>query len=204
MKKILIPAILMLAILPVLFSFEINSEGLPIGSEMPEGDTKMQDISGKEISLKSAKAKNGILVMFSCNTCPYVIRNQARTKAICAYALQQNIGVVLINSNEAQRSDEDSFDAMREYAKGQGYQWYYSVDKNHKIADAFGANRTPECFLFSSDLKLLYHGAIDDNPGEAGNVGRQHLKEAINEMLAGKKISVTESRSIGCAIKRLN
>ena len=204
MKKIFIPAILLLAILPVLFSIEINSGGLPIGSEMPEGDTKMQDISGKEISLNSAKAKNGILVMFSCNTCPYVIRNQARTKAICAYALQQNIGVVLINSNEAQRSDEDSFEAMKEYAKGQGYQWYYSVDKNHKIADAFGANRTPECFLFSSDLKLLYHGAIDDNPGEAGNVGRQHLKEAINEMIAGKKISVTESRSVGCAIKRLN
>ena len=204
MKKILIPAILLLAILPLLFSFEINREGLPIGSEMPEGDTKMQDISGNEISLKSAKDKNGILVMFSCNTCPYVIRNQARTKAICAYALQQNIGVVLINSNETQRSDEDSFEAMKEYAKGQGYQWYYSVDKNHKIADAFGANRTPECFLFSSDLKLLYHGAIDDNPGEAGNVGRQHLKEAINEMIAGKKISVTESRSVGCTIKRLN
>ena len=93
---------------------------------------------------------------------------------------------------------------MKEYAKGQGYQWYYSVDKNHKIADAFGANRTPECFLFNSDLKLLYHGAIDDNPGEAGNVNRQHLKEAINEMIAGKKISVTESRSVGCSIKRLN
>lgn len=92
MKKNLIAAILMLAILPVLFSFEINSKGLPIGSEMPEGDTKMQDISGKEISLKSAKDKNGILVMFSCNTCPYVIRNQGRTKAICAYALQQKIG----------------------------------------------------------------------------------------------------------------
>jgi hypothetical protein len=204
MEKILIPAILLLAILPVLFSFEINSGGLPIGSEMPEGDTKMQDISGKEISLKLAKAKNGILVMFSCNTCPYVIRNQARTKAICAYALQQNIGVVLINSNEAQRNDEDSFEAMKEYAKVQGYQWYYSVDKNHKIADAFGATRTPECFLFSSDLKLLYHGAIDDNPSQAGNVNREHLREAINEMIAGKKISVTESRSVGCVIKRLN
>ena len=204
MKKTLIPAIVSLTILSVVFAFKINGEVLPIGSELPKGDVQMQDISGKEISMKSAKDKNGILVMFSCNTCPYVIKNQARTKAICSYALQHNIGVILINSNEAQRSDDDSFEAMKQYAKDQDYKWYYAVDKNSEVADAFGASRTPECFLFNNDLKLTYHGAINDNPVQPENVKREHLKEAINEMIAGKKISVTESRSVGCIIKRLN
>ena len=204
MKKILIPAIVSLTILSVVFGFKINGEVLPIGSELPKGDVQMQDISGKEMSMKSAKDKNGILVMFSCNTCPYVIKNQARTKAICSYALQHNIGVILINSNEAQRGDDDSFEAMKQYAKNQDYKWYYAVDKNSEVADAFGASRTPECFLFNNDLKLTYHGAINDNPIQPENVKREHLKEAINEMIAGKKISVTESRSVGCTIKRLN
>ena len=204
MKKILIPAIVSLTILSVVFGFKINGEVLPIGSELPKGDVQMQDISGKEISMKSAKDKNGILVMFSCNTCPYVIKNQARTKAICSYALQHNIGVILINSNEAQRGDDDSFEAMKQYAKDHDYKWYYAVDKNSEVADAFGASRTPECFLFNNDLKLTYHGAINDNPIQPENVKREHLKEAINEMLAGKKISITESRSVGCVIKRLN
>ena len=204
MKKILIPAIVSLTILSVVFGFKINGEVLPIGSELPKGDVQMKDISGKEISMKSAKDKNGILVMFSCNTCPYVIKNQARTKAICSYALQHNIGVILINSNEAQRGDDDSFEAMNQYAKDQDYKWYYAVDKNSEVADAFGASRTPECFLFNNDLKLTYHGAINDNPIQPENVKREHLKEAINEMMAGKKISITESRSVGCVIKRLN
>jgi peroxiredoxin len=204
MKKILISAIICLAITFVLFAFKINGDVLPIGSELPKGDVQLRNISGKEISMKSAKDKNGLLVMFSCNTCPYVIRNQARTKEICLYARQHNIGVILINSNEAQRGDDDSFDAMKQYANEQDYTWPYAVDKNSEVADAFGASRTPECFLFNNGLKLTYHGAIDDNPSEAGNVKREHLKEAINEMIAGKKISVTESRSVGCAIKRSN
>src|SRR5215212_5921074 len=128
MKKIAFYASLSLAVLSVLFGFKLNREVLPIGSKLPKSDVQMKDITGKDISMKSATDKNGILVMFSCNTCPYVIKNQGRTKAICAYALQQNIGVVLINSNESQRGDDDSFEAMKEYAKGQHYQWPYAVD----------------------------------------------------------------------------
>jgi hypothetical protein len=95
-----------------------------------------------------------------------------------------------------------SYDAMKTYAKAQNYKWYYAVDKNNEIADAFGANRTPECFLFNKELKLVYHGAIDDNPSDADNVKRKHLQEAINEMAAEKEISFKESRSVGCSIKR--
>ena len=184
-----------------LMSFMYVNE-LPIGSTLPKATVPMKDISGKEVTLKDAKKANGLLVMFSCNTCPYVIKNQQRTKEIAAFTEKNNIGIILVNSNEAQRGNDDSFEAMKQYAKQQGFSWYYVVDKNSEVADAFGANRTPECFLFNKEDKLVYHGAIDDNPGSAGDVGRKHLKEAIGEMLSNKEVSVKTSRSVGCNIKR--
>ena len=186
----------------VLTSFTLIDD-LQLGSSVPKADVKMKDISGKEISLKEAQMKNGLLVMFSCNTCPWVVKNQQRTNEICKYALDNKIGVVLINSNEAQRGDDDSYEAMKAYGKEQGFGWYYTVDANSQLADAFGAKRTPEAYLFDKEGKLVYHGAIDDNPGDAGAVKRKHLKEAINESIAGKEVSIKTSRSVGCGIKRI-
>lgn len=196
MKKLLITVTALAAM-----SF-MTAGPLPVGSSMPKADLKLKDISGKEVSMKDAAKQNGVLVMFSCNTCPYVIKNQERTTAIAAYADKNNIGVIILNSNEAQRDDADSYEAMKVYAKEQGYKWHYVVDKNSEVADAFGANRTPECYLFNKELKLVYHGAIDDSPGDAGSVSREHLKAAVDELTAGKEVSKKESRSVGCTIKR--
>lgn len=178
------------------------SEPLQIGSPLPKADLKLKDISGKEIAMQEVKKDMGLLVMFSCNTCPYVIKNQQRTIGIGEYAQKMKIGVIVLNSNEALRGNEDSYTAMKDYAKAQQYKWNYVVDKNNEVADAFGANRTPECFLFDKNLKLVYHGAIDDNPSNADAVVKEHLKNAINELTAGKEITVKESRSVGCSIKR--
>lgn len=200
MKKIL--SLWLIAVVGLLAFNRFNE--LPIGASMPKPDYKMKDaITGKEVSLNDTKKENGLLVMFSCNTCPYVIKNQERTNDICKYALDNKIGVILINSNEGQRGGDDSYDAMKDYAKEQGYNWYYVVDKNSELADAFSAKRTPENFLFNKDGKLIYHGAIDDNPSDAGNIQRKHLREAIGELVNGKDVTVKTSRSIGCTIKRL-
>ncbi|MGZ3837980.1 MAG: thioredoxin family protein [Flavisolibacter sp.] len=196
MKKIFLIALVFLS------SFTTIEE-LPIGSPMPKADVKMKDVSGREVSLREVISKNGLLVMFSCNTCPYVIKNQQRTKETCLYAQEQGIGVILINANETQRDGEDSFAAMQAYAADQEYHWFYALDSHDVLADAFGAKRTPENFLFNRDGILVYHGAIDDNPSDARHVKRQHLKEAINELLQGREISVKTSRSVGCSIKRL-
>lgn len=200
MKKILFTVVPVMA-LSVMLNNPIDP--LPIGSPMPKAELKMQDISGKELGLKDIMTDKGILVMFSCNTCPYVIKNQGRTHEICQYAMQKGMGVALLNSNEAQRGDADSYEDMKTYARNQDYSWFYLVDKNSVMADAFGANRTPECFLFDASGKLVYHGAIDDNPNDAGSVIRRHLREAIDEVLNGKSVTVKESRSVGCGIKRL-
>ncbi|MDB5232601.1 MAG: thiol-disulfide isomerase [Chitinophagaceae bacterium] len=199
MKKILS----FLFLLTTLAASSQSFTSLPVSSELPLSNLKLKDISGKEITLKDAMKKNGLLVMFSCNTCPVVVRNQQRTRDICSYALQNDIGVVLLNSNEASRNDDDSYEAMKVYAASQHYNWPYAVDKNSKLADAFGASRTPEVYLFNNTGKLIYKGAIDDNPQNPGAVKRVHLKEAIGESLQGKTITVKESRSLGCGIKRL-
>ena len=99
MKKA-IPGLLLLLPAMVLFAFAMK-DPLPLGSGIPKADNKLKDISGKEVTLKNAMKENGLLVMFSCNTCPVVINNQARTKEICQYATSKSIGVVLLNSNEA-------------------------------------------------------------------------------------------------------
>jgi thioredoxin-related protein len=201
MKKILFSALPVVAIAAL--TLTKISDPLPIGASLPDPDKKMLNTAGDKVSFADAKKKNGLLVMFSCNTCPYVIKNQDRTIEVSKHALANDIGVVILNSNEAYRGNEDSYAAMKEYASDQKFNWYYLVDENSAMADAFGANKTPECFLFDSNNKLVYHGAIDDNPSNADAVGRKHLVSAINEVKKGAEVTVKESKSVGCTIKRL-
>jgi len=201
MKKILF------ALMPVVFAaslaFKSSVDPLPIGAPLPNPDKKMKDVAGMEVAFKDAMNTKGLLVMFSCNTCPVVHAYQSRTIEICNYAKSKEIGVILLNSNEASRDDGDSFSDMRHYATKQRYNWPYVVDENSVMANAFGATRTPECFLFNTDGKLIYHGAIDDNQNGADEVTRKHLKIAMDEMLGGKDVAVKTTRSVGCTIKRL-
>jgi len=175
---------------------------LPIGATLPKADVRIKDVSGKDLTLQQVKQSNGLLVMFSSNTCPYVIMNQSRTKEVCTYADNRKIGVILLNANEGDRDGGNSFGEMQAYAKAQAYQCYYAVANNSVLADAFGASRTPECYLFDKDGKLVYHGAIDDSPGDAVQVKKHHLQNAMDEMVAGKEVMIKETRSVGCSIKR--
>lgn len=201
MKKILfsvfpVAAIAVLATLPF-------TDPLTIGSSLPKTEAKMKDVSGKEISFKDVMKKNGLLVMFSCNTCPVVGKYQSRTLETGKFAADNEIGVIVLNSNEATRGDGESYDDMKEYAKEQGYKFNYVVDDKSAMADAFGATRTPELFLFDKTGKLVYHGAIDDNANGPDKVTRQHAKIAMEEMVSGKTVSTSTTKFVGCGIKRL-
>ena len=200
MRKIIF-SVLALSVMALSFK---HFEGLAIGSKLPKADLKLKDVSGQDVSMSEKFKSKGLLVMFSCNTCPFVVKNQMRTIAICDFAQKMDVGVVVLNSNEAQRNDADSYANMKRYADEQKYNWMYLEDKNSVIADAFGATRTPECFLFNSDQKLVYHGAIDDNTENEKAVTRQHLREAIKEMANNHPVSVPFTRSVGCTIKRAN
>lgn len=191
----------LMTIATLAFKPAINPE-LEIGAPIPKAGVKMKDVSGKDISLADVKKDKGLLVIFSCNTCPFVKLSESRIKELTTEATKNNIGVIIINSNEAQRGDEDSFDAMKEYAKEQGYTCSYVVDKNSEVADAFGATRTPHCFLF--DKKgLVYRGAIDDNVKDSDAAKEHYLKDAIEAVVKGTEVKTNSTKSVGCGIKRL-
>ena len=179
-----------------------NFQEIAINAPIPMPDYKMKDVSGKEISLNEAKTAKGLLVIFSCNTCPYVKLSESRIKDLSGLCASNQIGCILINSNEAQRGEEDSFDEMVKYYNGQSLKCYYTVDLKSKLANAFGATRTPQCFLFNNK-GLIYKGAIDDNVKDPAAVKDAYLKNAIEALAKSSVPATQETKSIGCTIKRL-
>lgn len=180
-----------------------DGKSLKPGDLMPKIGAKMQNATtGKQMAYHEAMGANGLLVMFSCNTCPFVIKNQPTTTETLNYAASKKVGVVVINSNEARRDGDDALPAMKEYAAKQGYKAPYLVDENSKLADAFGANHTPEIFLFDKTGKLVYKGAMNDNPGNPGEAKEVYINNAIDAMIGGKPVTPAETKSIGCSIKR--
>lgn len=211
MKK-LIAITLAVAAIAVYAFVPAKSDILEIGKKAPLADRKMKDISEKEYSLNDLKKSNGLLVVFSCNTCPFVVGNSAknsdgwegRYNEIHTVASKAGVGMVLVNSNEAFRGDEDSKLAMKAHARQQSYSMPYLIDENHELADAFGALTTPHVYLFDKNMELVYKGAIDDNVNSADGVEKAYLKDALKNLEAGKKIDPNSTRQLGCSIKRVN
>jgi len=197
--------ILLLVLCAVMLSFVNNTatlDELAINAPIPQADYKMKDVSGKEVSLSETKTAKGLLVIFSCNTCPYVKLSESRIKEYSDFCLANGIGCILVNSNEAQRSEEDSFDEMVKYYTAQKLKCAYVVDANSSLANAFGAGRTPQCFLFNNK-GLVYKGAIDDNVKDPAAVKEAYLKNALSALLKGETPKMQETKSIGCTIKRV-
>lgn len=203
MKKI--TALLLSALLiGTTYAQQAKSGSLPIGTSFPDVAYNTMDVlSDKQVSFNDLKTDKGLLVIFSCNTCPFVIRNIDRTRSILAAAKEKGIGVMIVNSNEAQRSDADAPDKMVEFGKAQHYP-NYSIDNGAVLADAFGASHTPEVYLFDGKTeKLVYKGAMDDSPADPSAAKVIFLKNAMDNMVAGKTISPNETKSVGCSIKRI-
>jgi thioredoxin-related protein len=202
MKKIF-SALLLFALLCTAFSFILPPlEELTLNSAIPLPDYKMKDITGKEVTLNMIKKDKGLLVIFSCNTCPYVKLSAGRIKEYSDLCIENGIGCVLVNSNEAQRNEDDSFEEMVKYYNSQKLKCCYTVDQNSTLANAFGAGRTPQCFLFNAK-GLIYKGAIDDNVKDPAAVKEPYLKDAISALLKNQTPKKQETKSIGCTIKRL-
>ena len=182
------------------FTFLLAGE-LEIGSTMPLKDLELADISGKNITLATAKGDAGTLVVFSCNTCPWVIRWEDRYVSLANTYAQKGIGIIAVNSNAARFGSEDSLEEMLEHAKNNGYNFPYAQDPESELASAFGATKTPHIYLFNGDDKLVYRGAIDDNAKNAKKVDEPFLANAIDALLAGNPINPQTTKALGCSIK---
>ena len=181
-------------------TFLIGGE-LEIGSAMPLMDHQLADISGNTMTLADAKGDAGTLVVFSCNTCPWVIRWEDRYVTLANTYAPKGIGMIAVNSNAARFGSEDSLEEMLEHAKNNGYNFPYAQDPESELASAFGATKTPHIYLFNGDDKLVYRGAIDDNAKNAKEVDEPFLANAIDALLAGSPINPETTKALGCSIK---
>ncbi len=179
-----------------------NMGKLEIGDKAVLADVKMEDISGAKISLNDAKKENGILVLFSCNTCPFVLQWEGRYPELKSWADKNNVGMVVLNSNYQKHDSDESLEAMKKHGKEKGYNFYYLLDSESAIANSFGGQTTPHAFLFNSKMELAYKGAIDDSYKSAEGVKHAYLKDAILNLSNGKEIAVAETKPVGCSIKR--
>lgn len=175
---------------------------LKIGSSAP--DFNLPGVDGKDYSLSSFNDEQALIVIFSCNHCPYVQAYEDRIIQIQKNYMDKGISVVVINSNEDKGYPEDSFDNMKIRAEEQHFNFPYLRDEDQSVALAFDATHTPEIFLFDKNRKLAFHGKIDDNWKEPVKVQNHYLKNALDELLSGKEISVPETFTIGCTIKWKN
>ncbi len=204
---ILVSGLLLLSFAP-LSSNKMPSDQFEIGKVAPMTTVEMPNIDNSMQTLEKLKMKNGLLVVFSCNTCPFVVGSsdfagwEKQYNEIHTLSQKAEIGMVLINSNEGKRADEDSFEAMQKHAKELGYSMPYLLDKNAALADAFGANRTPHVYLLDKDLKLVYKGSIDDSWDPKRTAENNHLKNAIANVSAGEVVKVNTTVAVGCSIKR--
>ena len=184
----------------VLF-FNVQAKELSIGNEILGVDYILKNIDGNDTSLDKLKKSNGVLVVFSCNTCPWVIRWQDRYNILSAFSRKNDIGFVAVNSNARLHESVDSMDEMIYHATANEYGFPYVLDKDAKLAKAFGAMKTPHVYLFNSDNKLVYTGAIDDNAKSAKKVKNNYLMDAIRALGTNKKIKISETKALGCSIK---
>lgn len=174
------------------------TETLRIGSKLPVFN--LMAVDDNFYSQESFNDKKGIVVMFSCNHCPYVQAYEERVKEI-QNKYKNELQIIAINSNDDINYPDDSFEKMKERAKEQNFNFLYLRDSDQSVAKLFGATHTPELFLFNEKRELTYHGKVDDNWKDPDLVSEKYLQNAIEEMLNNKIISIPETFSIGCTIK---
>ncbi|MGH7731716.1 MAG: thioredoxin family protein [Candidatus Eiseniibacteriota bacterium] len=174
---------------------------LAIGKAAPMADLRMVGVDGKSVSIIDAKGTKGTLVVFTCNSCPWVKAWESRIAELGNTYAKQGIGVIAINANDPKAKPEDDMPAMQARAKALGLAFPYVMDATSDVARAFGATRTPEAFLFDAAGKLVYHGAVDDNAHKPDQVSARWLNDALAATVGGKAVATRETKSLGCTIK---
>ncbi|HET6369940.1 MAG TPA: thioredoxin family protein, partial [Nitrospiria bacterium] len=172
---------------------------LAIGEKAPDFD--LPGVDGNRYSLGSFKTNPVVVVMFTCNHCPYVLAYEQRLIDIQSDYADQGVALVAVNANETRNYPEDDFPKMVDRAKAKGYNFPYLRDETQEVADAYGAHYTPEVFVLDHERRLRYTGRIDDNWQHPDRVNSKDLREAIDSVLSGKTVKHPETHAMGCTIK---
>ncbi len=172
---------------------------LQIGEKAP--DFKLPGVDGKRYSLDDFSASKILVIVFSCNHCPFVIGSEDRMIRFYNDFAPRGVAMAAVNSNETEGHPGDSFEHMVERARAKGFKFPYLRDDTQEVALAYGALRTPHFYVFDSERKLRYTGRMDDNPRNPGTETTHELRDAVDALLAGTKPPVELTNPIGCNVK---
>jgi len=180
-------------------SYSDEKVALKTGAKAP--DFSLPGIDGKTHSLASFDDKPVLVVCFSCNHCPYVQAAEDRMIAFQRDFGPRGVQLIAINPNDEKAYPEDSFDGMKQRAKARGFNFAYLRDESQSMARAYGAQCTPEFFVFDKGRTLVYHGRIDDGYKEAAKAQKHDLREAAEAALHGRPVAEPVTMAQGCSIK---
>jgi len=161
-------------------------------------DFKLPDTDGKEHSLKSLAGSKGVVILFIATKCPVSNAYNERMEKLAQDYKEKGVNVVGINANSTEPAAE-----VKSHATDKGLTFTILKDDGNKIADRLGATRTPEAYVLDANMKLVYHGRIDNSQRVEG-ITANDLRDALDEMLAGKAVTRTGGAAFGCSIKRVS
>lgn len=176
--------------------------GYSIGSTVE--NFSLKSVDDKEISLNDYTDKKGVIVIFTCNHCPYAKKYEQRIMMLDNMYKEKGFPVVAINPNDPEVQPEDSFEAMKEIAKEKGYTFPYLLDEGQKVYPKFGATKTPHVFVLQNEkgkFVVKYIGTIDNNYENPDEVSERYVEDAVNAIIDGKPIKNEKTVAIGCTIK---
>lgn len=198
-KKLL--GLFLLAFMP----FLMNAQGYKPGDTAT--DFKLKNVDGKHVSLADYKKAKGFIVVFTCNHCPFAVAYEDRIIALNNKYAAKGYPVIAINPNDPSVQPKDSYEQMQQRARDKKFTFPYLFDEGQKVYPVYGATKTPHVFLLNKEkgkLIVRYIGAIDNNHANAADVTEKYVEKAVDELLAGKAVSQTETKAIGCSIKAKN
>ncbi|PKA83583.1 AhpC/TSA family protein [Ulvibacter sp. MAR_2010_11] len=178
-------------------------KGYGIGDEAT--DFSLKNVDGKTVSLSDYKDAKGYIIIFTCNTCPYAVASEDRIIALDKEFKPKGYPVIAINPNNPDVQPDDTFELMQQKAKAKGFTFPYLYDESQSVYAKYGATKTPHVYLLQKEKGkniVKYIGAIDDNVRSADAVKDRFLANAIGELMAGKEVSVKETKAIGCSVKQ--
>ena len=175
--------------------------GFTINVGEPAPDFSLPGVDGKQYSLASFSEATVLVVAFTCNHCPYVVGSEERIIRFVRDYQNQGVGFVAINSNETENHPDDDFEHMVARAKKIGYNFPYLRDEKQDAAKAFGAIKTPHFFVLDKDRVVRYTGRMDDHPKDEAKATTNELRDAVDDLLAGRPLAVPITEAIGCTVK---
>lgn len=197
MKKIILPLV-MLAYVMELAAAE------PYKAGSSASDFNLKNVNGKYVSLSGFPDAKGFIVIFSCNTCPVVMKYEQRIIDLHAEYAAKGFPVIAVNSNDKVVSPGDSYEEMKKMAGLKDYKFEYLYDESQEVARQYGATNTPHVYVLSrngSNLKVEYVGAIDNNADDAAKADKHYVKDAVNALLKSNQVTVSGTKAVGCGIK---